>query len=342
MSKAFTTRALGRNGPQVPALGLGLMGLSSFYGSPPPDEERLALLDRAYELGCTHWDSAALYGDSEELLGKWFHRSGKRKEIFLATKFGNHVTPGGGRAINNDPEYIRKSVAQSMKRLQTDHIDLLYCHRFSGDVPVEHIVAAMKEFVDAGKVSYLGLSECGVDTLKRAVKVHPIHAYQIEYSPFSRDIEFPEVGLLKTCRDLGIAIVAYSPLGRGMLTGQYKSLNDFDENDFRRTIPRFSAENFSKNLELVDKLKEIAVRKSCTSGQISLAWLMKQGEDIFTIPGTKKIKYLEENTGACRVQLTDEEEADIRRAIEKADVHGTRVSSSHLTLLVKDTPPMVD
>ncbi|KAJ8113816.1 hypothetical protein ONZ43_g5060 [Nemania bipapillata] len=338
---ALPTRALGSNGPQVPALGLGLMGLSSFYGVPPSDEERLELLDRAYELGCTHWDSAALYGDSEELLGKWFQRTGKRKEIFLATKFGNHVTPDGGREINNNPDYIRKAVAQSLKRLQTDHIDLLYCHRFSGDVPVEQIIATMKEFVDAGKVSYLGLSECGVDTLKRAAKVHPIHAYQIEYSPFSRDIEFPEVGLLKTCRSLGIATVAYSPLGRGMLTGQYKSVDDFDEDDFRRTIPRFSRENFHKNIELVNKLKEIAERKSCTSGQLSLAWLMKQGDDIFTIPGTKKIKYLEENVASCAVELTDEEEREIRVAIESAEVHGTRVSAPHLTLLVKDTPPLV-
>ncbi|KAI0185903.1 putative aldo-keto reductase [Xylaria flabelliformis] len=342
MSKTVNTRALGRNGPHIPTLGLGLMGLSSFYGSPPSDEERLALLDRAYELGCTHWDSAALYGDSEELLGKWFQRTGKRKEIFLATKFGNHVTPEGGREINNDPDYIRRAVEQSLKRLQTDHIDLLYCHRFSGVVPVEHIVTTMKEFVDAGTISYIGLSECGSDTLKRAVKVHPIHAYQIEYSPFSRDIEFPEVGLLKTCRDLGIAVVAYSPLGRGMLTGLYKSLDDFDETDFRRTIPRFSAENFGKNLELVDKLKEIAAKKSCTSGQISLAWLMKQGEDIFAIPGTKKIKYLEENIAASTIQLTNEEEIEIRSAIENADVYGTRVSTSHLTLLIKDTPPLVE
>ncbi|KAI1158476.1 putative aldo-keto reductase [Nemania serpens] len=340
MPTTIDIRPLGRNGPQIPALGLGLMGLSSFYGVPPSDEERLAFLDRAYELGCTHWDSAALYGDSEELLGKWFQKTGKRKEIFLATKFGNHVTPGGGREINNNPEYIRKAVAQSMRRLQTDHIDLLYCHRFSGDVPVEHIIATMKEFVDAGKVSYVGLSECGVDTLKRAVKVHPIHAYQIEYSPFSRDIEFPEVGLLAACRSLGIAVVAYSPLGRGMLTGQYKSPDDFDQDDFRRTIPRFSRENFHKNIGLVNKLKDIAAKKGCTSGQLSLAWLMKQGDDIFTIPGTKKIEYLEENVGACAVQLADEEELEIRLAIESAEVHGTRVSTSQMTLLVKDTPPL--
>ncbi|KAI5860469.1 putative aldo-keto reductase [Durotheca rogersii] len=349
MSEVLPTRSLGRDGPKVPALGLGLMGLSSFYGVPPSDEERFAFLDRAHELGCTHWDSAALYGDSEELLGKWFRRTGKRKDaillftprqIFLTTKFGNCMTPDGGREIRNDPGYIRRSITESLRRLQTDHIDLLYCHRISGETPIEHIIATMKDFVDAGTVRYLGLSECGVDTLRRAVKVHPIHAYQIEYSPFSRDIELPEIGLLKTCRELGIATVAYSPLGRGVLTGQYKSPEDFDETDFRRSIPRFSRENFHKNVELVDMLQGIAAKKGCTSGQLSLAWLMKQGDDIFPIPGTKKIKYLEENVGACAVCLTDEEDKVIREAIENTEVYGTRVAESLMDALVKDTPPL--
>ncbi|TGO67262.1 hypothetical protein BOTNAR_0045g00060 [Botryotinia narcissicola] len=232
-STKLPTRALGRNGPQIPALGLGLMGLSTFYGKPGSDEERFEFLDRAYELGCTHWDSAQMYGDNEVLLGKWFTRTGKRSEIFLTTKFGNHVTPEGGREIRNDAEYIRQSVAESFEKLQTDYIDLLYCHRFTGTIPVETIVTVMKEFVDAGKVKYLGLSECGVDTLERAVKIHPIHAYQIEYSPFSMDVEKPEVGLLDCCKRLGIALVAYSPLGRGILTGQYRSVDDFDKDDFR-------------------------------------------------------------------------------------------------------------
>ncbi|KAK7737323.1 hypothetical protein SLS53_006626 [Cytospora paraplurivora] len=329
---------LGENGPHIPALGLGLMGLSSFYGVPPPDEERFRLLDLAHESGCIHWDSAALYGDSEELLGKWFQRTGKRKEIFLTTKFGNHVTPDGGREIRNDPEYIRQSVAQSLEHLKTDYIDLLYCHRFSGKTPVEDIVETMKEFVESGKVRYLGLSECGADTLRRASKVHPIAAYQIEYSPFSLDIENPKLGLLATCRELGIATVAYSPLGRGMLTGQYKSPDDFEEGDFRRSIPRFSAENFPKNLKLVDSLKRIAEKKSCTTGQLTLAWLMKQ-EDIFPIPGTKTPKYLQENMGAYAVNLSDEEYAEIRQAVENAEVHGTRVAASLMGALIKDTPP---
>ncbi|OTB03017.1 hypothetical protein M426DRAFT_322243 [Hypoxylon sp. CI-4A] len=340
MSSNVQTRQLGRNGPQIPALGLGLMGLSSFYGTPPPDEERLKFLDRAHELGCTHWDSAALYGDSEVILGKWFQRTGKRKDIFLTTKFGNHVTPDGGREINNEPDYIRQSVAESLRRLQTDYIDLLYCHRFSGKTPVEDIVKTMAEFIESGQVRYIGLSECGVDTLQRASKVHQISAYQIEYSPFSMDIEQPEVGLLKTCRELGIATVAYSPLGRGMLTGQYKSIDDFDENDFRRSIPRFSKENFDKNIQLVNTLKSIADKKNCTSGQLTLAWMMSQGDDIFPIPGTKKIKYLEENWGANDVTLTPEEVSEIRKAIELAEVHGTRVAGHLMGALLMDTPPL--
>ncbi|PQE06733.1 short chain dehydrogenase reductase protein [Rutstroemia sp. NJR-2017a BBW] len=341
MPAKLPTRALGRNGPQLPALGLGLMGLSTFYGTPGSDEERFEFLDRAYELGCTHWDSAQMYGDSEVLLGKWFKRTGKRSEIFLTTKFGNHVTPEGGREIRNDADYIRSSVKESFEKLQTDYIDLLYCHRFTGTIPVETIVTVMKEFVDAGKVKYLGLSECGVDTLQRAVKIHPIHAYQIEYSPFSMDVEKPEIGLLDCCRELGIALVAYSPLGRGILTGQYKTVDDFDEGDFRRTIPRFSTQkNFDKNLELVYTLQKIGERKGATSGQVTLAWMMKQDPLIFPIPGTKKIKYLEENIGALYVELTDEEDKEIRHAIENAEVVGTRVAEHLMDVLLVDTPPL--
>ncbi|KAL8897901.1 MAG: hypothetical protein Q9192_002362 [Flavoplaca navasiana] len=339
MAAKLPQRTLGRNGPQIPALGFGLMGLSSFYGVPTPDAERFALLDQAHELGCVHWDSAALYGDSEELLGKWFQRTGKRGDIFLATKFGNHVTPDGGREIRNDSEYIHMAVVKSLERLKTDYIDLL--HRFSGKTPVEEIVATMKEYVTSGKVKYLGLSECTASTLRRACKIHPIHAYQIEYSPFSLDIEKPETALLSTCRELGIATVAYSPLGRGMLTGQYTSIDDFDANDFRRSIPRFAAENFGKNLQLVEVLKGIAGKKGCTPGQLSLAWLMYQGPDIFPIPGTKKVKYLEENIGAMGVSLTVEEERAIRKAVEGAEVWGTRVAETLMGGLVMDTPELV-
>ncbi|TEY60583.1 hypothetical protein BOTCAL_0180g00180 [Botryotinia calthae] len=342
-STKLPTRALGRDGPQIPALGLGLMGLSTFYGKSGSDEERFEFLDRAYDLGCTHWDSAQMYGDNEVLLGKWFTRTGKRSEIFLTTKFGNHVTPEGGREIRNDAEYIRQSVAESFEKLQTDYIDLLYCHRFTGTIPVETIVTVMKEFVDAGKVKYLGLSECGVDTLERAVKIHPIHAYQIEYSPFSMDVEKPEVGLLDCCKRLGIALVAYSPLGRGILTGQYRSVDDFDKDDFRRTIPRFATqENFDKNLKLVDTITAIGKTKNASPGQVTLAWMIKQDPLIFPIPGTKKIKYLEENIGALYVDLTDEEDKAIRHAIESAEVVGTRVAEHLMGVLVVDTPPLTN
>lgn len=194
--------------------------------------------------------------------------------------------------------------------------------------------------LSSGKVKYLGLSECGADTLRRACQIHQIHAYQIEYSPFSMDIEKPETDLLRTCRELGIATVAYSPLGRGMLTGQYKSIDDFDEHDFRRSIPRFSKENFSRNLRLVDTLKAVADKKGCTSGQLSLAWLMHQGDDILPIPGTKKIKYLEENMGALDVVLTPDEDKQIRQAVEGAEVYGTRVAETLMGGLVMDTPPL--
>lgn len=229
-------------------------------------------------------------------------------------------------------------------------------HRVSGKTPIEDIITTMKEFVEyvsatvegsvrtdpirSGQVRHIGLSECGIDTLQRASKIHQIAAYQIEYSPFSMDIEKPEVGLLKTCRELGIATVAYSPLGRGMLTGQYKSVDDFDENDFRRSIPRFSAENFDKNIQLVNTLKSIADKKGCTSGQLTLAWMMNQGNDIFPIPGTKKIKYLEENWGANDVTLLPEEDRQIREAIEHTEVHGTRVAEHLMGALVQDTPPL--
>ncbi|KXX81392.1 Aldo-keto reductase yakc [NADP(+)] [Madurella mycetomatis] len=269
------------------------MGLSLFYGKPPPDEERLRLLDRAHELGCIHWDSAALYGDSEDFVG----------EIFMATKFGNH-------------------------RLNIDYIDLLYCHRISGKTPIEDVVETMKEFVISGQVRYLGISECEAYTLRHGSEVFPIHAYQIEYSPFSMDIEQPGIDLDKACRELRIAIVAYSPIGRGILTGQYKSPDDFAEGDFRRTVP------------LVDKIKAIADRKGCTSGQLTLAWMIKQ-ELVFPIPDTKRIEYLEREFATNDICLTptDKEEKEIREAIEKAEVHRTWYPTAMMGALIKDTPP---
>jgi len=338
MPSQLPQRQLGKNGPKVTALGFGAMGLSAFYGKPESDEARFKILDRAYELGETNWDSADVYGDNEDLIGKWFKRTGKRDEIFLATKFANHVKPNGTREIRNEPEYIKEACATSLKRLGISTIDLYYCHRFSGTVPVEHVVKAMAELVKEGKVKYLGLSECSSETLRRAYKVHPIHAVQIEYSPFTMDIEDSKIALMETCKELGVAIVAYSPLGRGFLTGQYKSPDDFEEGDFRKTNPRFSAENFPKNLKLVDQLTKIAKKKGCTTGQLVLAWLLAQDELVIPIPGTKKIKYLEENLGALDIKLSKEELAEVRKEIESAEVHGTRYPQAMVARLFSDTP----
>lgn len=208
----------------------------------------------------------------------------------MATKFGNRLLPDGSRTVDSSPEYCKQACARSLKRLGIDTIDLYYVHRVDSKTPIEKTVEALVELKNEGKIRYLGLSEISADTLKRACKVHHIDAVQIEYSPFSMDIESPEIGLLKACRELGVAVVCYSPLGRGMLTGQYKSPDDFEEGDFRKMAPRFSKENFPKNLKLVDGLAEIAKKKGCTTGQLSLAWLLKQGSDILPIPGTKKIK----------------------------------------------------
>ncbi|KAI9734710.1 MAG: hypothetical protein M1818_006697 [Claussenomyces sp. TS43310] len=334
------TRKLGKNGPQIVALGFGTMGLSAFYGKTASDEERFKVLDKAYELGATNWDSADIYGDSEDLLGKWFKRTGKRDEIFLATKFANKSNPAGQRAVDSSPEYCIEACKKSLQRLGVDSIDLYYCHRLDLKTPIEKTVEAMAQLKKEGKIKYLGLSEVSSESLRRACKVHHIDAVQIEYSPFSMDIEDPKIALLKTCRELGVAVVAYSPLGRGFLTGQYKSRDDFEDGDFRKVSPRFSEENFPLNLKIVDRVVELAKKKGCTPGQLTLAWLLAQGDDIIPIPGTKKIKYLEENMAALDVKLTDEENRDIRAVIEKAEVQGDRYAENGMGMLLADTPPL--
>lgn len=333
------TRPLGKNGPQVTALGFGAMGLSAFYGKPESDEERLKLLDKAYDLGEHFWDSADVYMDSEDLIGKWFKRTGKRDDIFLATKFAL-ITKDGQRSVRNDPEYVHEACEKSLKRLGIPTIDLYYCHRLDGTTPVEKTVEAMAQLKKEGKIKYLGLSEVSSNSLRRAHKIHPISAVQIEYSPYATDIESPDIELLKTCRELGVATVAYSPLGRGMLTGAYKSPADFEEGDFRRFAPRFSEENFSKNLKLADEIGALAKRKGCTAGQLTLAWLMAQGEDIIPIPGTKKIKYLEENVGALEVRLTEAEIREVRKAVEGAEVHGGRYPPAMAAGLFAESPEL--
>ena len=241
--------------------------------------------------------------------------------------------------MRGDAAYVREAIERSLKRLNLDSVDLYYAHRIDKNVPIEETVGAMKELVTAGKVKYLGLSECSSDTLRRAHAVHPIACVQIEYSPFSLEIEHDSIGLLKTCRELGVALVCYSPLGRGIFTGQYKGPDDFEENDFRRMVPRFSKENFAKNLKLVDELKEIAKKKGCSVGQLTLAWILAQGEDFIPIPGTTKIKNLEENVGSLQVKLNVEEVKQIRQACEKADVVGERYPAAFTSTLFADSAP---
>ncbi|CAF0816221.1 unnamed protein product [Rotaria sp. Silwood1] len=335
------TRQLGKNGPQVSAIGFGAMGLSAFYGTPASDEERFKVLDRTIELGCTFIDTADVYGDNEELIGKYFKTyPERRKKVFLATKFGNVVSPEGKFSVRGDAEYVRQAFERSLKRLDLDSVDLYYAHRIDKNVPIEETVSAMKELVQNGKVKYIGLSECSSDTIRRAHAVHPISCVQIEYSPFSLDIERDDIALLKTCRELGVAIICYSPLGRGLLTGQYQSPDDFEENDFRRSQPRFSKENFPKNLELVNYIKELAKKKNCTPGQLTLSWILAQGDDFIPIPGTTKIKNLEENIAAVHIHLTDQEVKEIREACAKANIVGERYSKQFCSNLYGDSAPM--
>lgn len=340
MAPKLPTRKLGKNGPEIPALGLGLMGVAAFYGATESDEERFKFLDRALELGETNWDSADAYMDSEDLIGKWFKRTGKRDQIFLATKFANIRSPDGTRRVDSSPEYCRAACEKSLKRLGIETIDLYYVHRVDKTTPIEKTVEAMVQLKNEGKIRYLGLSEVSADTLRRACKVHHIDAVQVEYSPFSIDIETPQIDLLKTCRELGVGIIAYSPLGRGMLAGTYKSVADFEDGDFRKYLPRFSPENFPKNLKLVDGITAIANKKGITPGQLTLAWLLAQGDDIIPIPGTKKIKYLEENLGALDVKLSSDEEKEIRKLVEGAEVHGTRYPGVMVDYCYADTAPL--
>jgi aryl-alcohol dehydrogenase-like predicted oxidoreductase len=306
------TRILGTQGLAVSELGLGCMGMSEFYGT-GDEEESIATIYRAIELGLTFLDTADMYGPftNEKLIGRAIQ--GRRDEVVLATKFGNERKQDGTRlGVNGTPEYVRKACDASLSRLGVDHIDLYYQHRVDPDTPIEETWGTMGELVEAGKVRYLGISEAAADTIRRAHAVHPISALQTEYSLWSRDVEDE---ILPTVRELEIGFVAYSPLGRGFLTGQIRRFEDLPEDDFRRVSPRFQGENFKKNLGLVEKVKEIANEKDVTPGQLALAWLRHQGEDIVPIPGTKRRKYLEENAAAVEVTLTEE---DLRRIDEVA------------------------
>lgn len=329
------TRRIGND--QVSSLGFGAMGIGGLaYGQTEDDESRFKVLDRLVELGCTNWDTADIYGDSEALIGKWFKRSGKRDQIFLATKFA--FTPNG---ICGTPEYAKEACNKSLQRLGIDTIDLYYVHRIDPNIPIEKTMGALKELVQEGKIRYIGLSEPSPATLRRAHKVHPIAAIQVEYSPFVLDIE-QKGHLLDTARELGVAVVAYSPLGRGFLTGQISSHDDLPQDDFRRSIPKYSNENFPKVLLLVNKIKAIGEKHGATPGQVTLAWLLAQGADIIPIPGTKKVKYAEENIGALKVQLTNEDVESIRKAIADTEITGEQYPVAYMGMLYADTPELTE
>jgi len=317
MMSAMNRRTLGPDGPEVSAIGLGCMGMSAFYGTADEGEAR-ATIERALDLGCNFLDTSDMYGPhtNERLVGSAI--SARRDEVFLATKFGIKLVRDDdllNRTVDGRPEYVREACDASLQRLGVDHIDLYYQHRVDEDTPIEDTVGAMAELVAVGKVRHIGLSEASAQTIRRAHAVHPITAVQTEYSLWTRDVE-PEI--LPTLQELGIALVAYSPLGRGFLSGRFTSTDELDEGDYRRYGPRFTGENLKRNLALAERVRALASERGLTPGQLALAWVLHRGEHIVPIPGTKRVSYLEENLGAADVQLSDADVEQIALAIPPA------------------------
>ncbi len=325
-------RQLGKNGPMVSALGLGCMGMSDFYTTGLDHKESMATLERALEMGVTMFDTADVYGPytNEELLGRFL--KGRRNQVFLATKFGIVRDPANpqARGTNGHPDYVRKSVEGSLKRLGTEVIDLYYQHRPDPTVPVEDTMGALSDLVREGKIRYIGLSEVPVSILERAHKVHPVTALQTEYSLWSRDVE---ADILPACERLGIGFVPYSPLGRGFLTGQIRSVDDLDADDYRRESPRFQGENFAKNLQLAEKIGELAQEKGVKPSQLALAWVLSRGDNMVPIPGTKRRHYLEENIAALDVSLSEAEIAAIEAVFPFRVAAGDRYNAEMMRIL---------
>jgi aryl-alcohol dehydrogenase-like predicted oxidoreductase len=328
---SISFRRLGSSGINVSPLGLGCMGMSFAYG-PADDAESFRVLRRFTELGGNFFDTAEVYGPyaNEELLGR-FLREVPRESVVLATKFGFKFVNGERRGVDSSPENVRRACDGSLSRLGIDHIDLYYQHRVDPNVPIEETVGALKELVAAGKIRSIGLSEANSETIRRAAKVHPVAALQSEYSLWTRDVETN--GVLATCRELGVAFVPYSPLGRGFLTGAIQKLSDLDPSDWRLTNPRFAQEVFEANLKLAEAGKKLAAKKNCTPAQFALAWVLAQGNDMIPIPGTKRLKYLDDNMGALAVQLTEADLKETKETFGELKVAGERYTPEMMTMV---------
>ncbi|EJC99943.1 Aldo/keto reductase [Fomitiporia mediterranea MF3/22] len=341
--KKLLTRRLGANGPNVSAIGLGTMGIGAFYGKTDEAAAYKALTYSA-DRGMTFWDCADVYGTTELTLAKWFAETGRRSEIFLATKFGARDPEGkfgDGKPVST-PSYIKYALQRSLQRLGTDYIDLYYQHRVDPNVPIEVVLEALREPVEKGVIRWIGLSECSVETLRRAKAVkgvgEKVVAAQIEFSPFTLDIE--KDGFAKAAQELGVAIVVYSPLGRGLISGRFRSRADFDDNDFRLLLPRFSEENFPKNVTLVDKIQAIAKKYNATPSQITLAWILATSENYIPIPGCRSAERIEENARGAEIQLSAEDVGTIRALSEAADIRGDRYPSAGMASVEGNCLPL--